>query len=150
MSQQIDVGLDENGDIPEVPRMITGIALVAQRIRRRLQRGTGEWFLDPSLGLPLLEWRQQKPPQVEQILVRLQQEIRLIPGVVSTSNFQGVHDPLARRLTISGDVTVEEEGVLSVVVMGSQDVARNTMHFSLHFYSGTIAGHLPQPSSRGL
>jgi hypothetical protein len=150
MPQQIDALLDADGDLPVVSGLVTGIDLVAQRIRLRLLRGQGEWFVDPSKGLPLLEWRQQKPPQVSQILVSLQQEIRLIPGVVSTSNFQGTHDPLTRRLTISGDVLVEEEGVLSVVVTGSQDVAHNTMHFGIHFYSNNLAGHIPQPSTRGL
>jgi hypothetical protein len=150
MSQQIDILVDDDGDLPVTPQMVTGIALVAQRIKRRLQRGTGEWFVDPSKGLPLIEWRQQKPPQVQQILFRLQQEIRLVPGVVSTSNFQGTHNPLQRSLTLSGDVLVEEEGVLSVVILGSQDVARNTMSFSLFFHSNNIAGHVPQPSSGGL
>jgi hypothetical protein len=148
---QLDAYLDPlTGDLSTIPRLVTGIDLVAQRIKRRLQRGTGEFFVDPSLGLPLIEWRQQKPPQVALILARLQAEIRLVPGVVSTQNFQGTHDPLQRSLTISGDVTVAEEGVLSVVVFGSQDVARNTMSFSIFFSSGNIAGHVPQPSARGL
>lgn len=150
MPKQIDVGLDSDGDLPAVPRMLTGIDLVAQRIRVRLQRGTGEWFLDPSVGLPLIDWRQQKPPQVSAILLRLQQEIRSIPGVVSTAKFQGTHEPLVRRLTITGEVTVEDEGTLTVVVIGSQDVARNTMHFSLNFYSNNIAGQVPRPTAWGL
>lgn len=150
MPQQVDVRLDDGGDLPAVSEMVTGIDLIAQRIRIRLHRGTGEWFLDPSLGLPLLDWRQQKPPQVSQILVALQREIRLIPGVVSTQNFQGTHEPLLRRLTITGDVLVEEEGVLSVVIVGIEGGSHNTMHFSLHFYSNNLAGLTPQPSSRGL
>lgn len=148
MPVQVDAYLDPlTGDLPEVNRLVTGMDLVAQRIRVRLQRGLQEWFLDTTVGLPLLEWRQQKPPQVQAILARLQEEIRLVPGVVSTANFSGTHEPLARRLTITGDVYVDEDSVLSVVVLGATGGgARNGMPFAIFFSSRNIQGGIPAPS----
>src|SRR5687768_5515451 len=102
---QIDAYLDpDTGDLPESGRTVTGIDLIQQRIRLRLLRGTGEWFLDPTgTGLPHIEWRQMKPPNVPLIVAQLQTEIRAVPGVVRTANFDGEHDPAARRVTITGD-----------------------------------------------
>lgn len=143
---QVDAYLDPTtGDLPEVSRLCTGIELIQQRIRMRLRRGQGEWFLDPAgTGLPLLEWRQQKPPDVAAIVGRIQAEIASIPGVVSTANFVGVHDAAARRLTVTGDVVADGGEVTSVVVTGVQDPKRNTMPFAVFFGSSAISGSIPR------
>lgn len=147
MSIQTDIGLDPvTGDLPDTTRLITGMDLIQQRIRLRLRRGLGEWFLDPlGTGLPLLEWRQMKPPDKGQIIGLIQAEIRAIPGVLSTSNWDGEHDPAARRLTLHGDVLAEDGAVTSVVVQGDLTGARNSMAFGIWFSSGNIAGGLATP-----
>lgn len=146
MPQQIDAYLDpDTGDLPVTNRLITGIELIEQRIRFRLKRATGEWFLDRSEGLPLVQWRSRKPPQVQAILRTLQQEIRLVPGVVSTQNFEATHEPLLRRLTVTGDVLVEEGQVLSIAVIGETSPARNA-HFFVSF-SRNLQGAIAAPSS---
>lgn len=147
MPIQADIALDpQTGDLVWPTRVITGLELIQQRIRTRLRRGLGEWFLDPGgVGLPLLDWRQQKPPRVQEIVSRVQQEIREIPGVTATANFVGTHDPAARRLTISGDVFYEEGGATALVVTGSTDPARNSMIFGV-FFSRNIQGAIPAPS----
>ena len=144
---QADLALDPlTGDIIFPTKLITGLALIEQRIRTRLRRGTGEWFLDPNgVGLPLLDWRQQKPPRVQEIVTRVQQELRDIPGVTATANFVGVHDPAARRLTISGDVFAADGAVTAVVVTGNTDPQRNSMIFGV-FFSRNIQGGIPAPS----
>jgi hypothetical protein len=150
MPLQIDAALDPlTGDLPPTSRFVTGIELVRQRIRLRLQRGLGEWFLDPSQGLPFLQWRQDKPPNVQSIVTRIQQEIRQVSDVLGTSNFKGTHDAVARRLTVTGDVLVQGATV-SLLVVGSADVARNSMVFSIFFASGNLAGHTAYPTVRGL
>jgi hypothetical protein len=143
---QIDAYLDPvTGDLPEVSRFITGIELVEQRIRLRLSRGLGEWFLDPDgTGLPLLEWRNQRPPDIPGILNRVQQEIRQIPGVTATKGFQGTHE--ARRLTISGDVFVATGSVTSIVVSGTS-ADRNG--FLFQFIFSRSGGPIVRPSFRG-
>jgi hypothetical protein len=148
MPQQIDAYLDpDTGDLPASSRLITGIDLIAQRIRFRLKRSQGEWFLDPSEGLPLVQWRQRKPPQVQAILQSLQGEIRLVPGVVSTANFEGTHDGLARTLTVTGDVYCEDGDVLSIAAMGGTAGARNSMSFSVSFFSRNVQGVIAAPTS---
>lgn len=146
MSIQADLYLEDDGDIPEVSRFVTGIGLVRQRIRLRLRRGVGEWFLDPSVGLPLLDWRAKKPPAITEIVSRIQADIREIPGVVSTANFAGTHDPAARRLTITGDVFVDDGSVTAIVATTSTDGARNSLVFGVFFASGRVQGGPARPS----
>lgn len=149
MPIQVDTYLDPiTGDLPEVSRFCTGIELIEQRIRLRLHRGTGEWFLDPNgTGLPLLEWRQMKPPDVQAIVGRLQQELRAIPGVTATRGWTGTHDHAARRLTVSGDVVVADGQVTALVVTAPTDVARNAFYFQLFFSRGV--GSIVRPAFRG-
>lgn len=143
----IDAYLDPaTGDLPEVNRVCTGIELIQQRIRRRLRRGTGEWFLDPSVGLPLIAWRDIKPPPEAVIVSQIQAEIRAVPGVVATRNFASAFDPATRRLTVTGDVIVAAQQVTSIVVIGSS-AAHNTMSFGVFFSSGSITGGIPRPTS---
>lgn len=145
---QIDALLDDDGDLPEVSQFVTSVELIQQRIRRRLRRGTGEWFLDPDgVGLPLIAWRQQKPPQVAQILSQVQAEIREVPGVIATANFDAIHDTAARRLSIFGDVLVDDGSVTSIRVTGPTDASHNTMPFAVFFTSGSIRGGIPRPST---
>lgn len=146
MPVQSDVYMDPaTGDLPEVSRFTTGIELVEQRIRLRLRRGVGEWFLDPGgTGLPLIEWREAKPPDVAAIVSRVQTEIREIPGVSATKNFDGVHDSAARRLTISGDVLVDVGSVTTIVISAPTDPARNTFLFQIFFTRGS--GPIVRPS----
>jgi hypothetical protein len=147
MSIQADIALDPlTGDLVWPTKLLTGLDLIQQRIRTRLRRGLGEWFLDPNgVGLPLLDWRQQKPPRVQEIVSRVQSEIRAIPGVTATANFVGTHDAAARRLTISGDVFAADGAVTALVVTGTTDPARNSMIFGL-FFSRNVQGGIPSPS----
>lgn len=135
MAVQVDAQLDPvTGDLPEISSFATGIALIEQRIRLRLMRGLGEWFLDPNgVGLPLIEWRQMKPPDVAAIVQQIQIEIREVPGVIETRNFDGVHDSRTRSLTVSGDVIVADLGVTSIVVIAPQDPLRNAFQFQIFF-----------------
>lgn len=150
MTVELDAYIDPTtGDLPEASRLITGLDLIQQRIRRRLLRGTGEYFLDPvNVGLPLIAWRNTKPPNVALIVARIQAEILDVPGVISTANFVGVHDAAAHRLTISGDVLANDGAVTAVVVTGLTAGARNTMSFGVYFASGNIRGGIPHPSHR--
>jgi hypothetical protein len=151
MSAQVDIGLDpDTGDLPALPALITGIALIEQRIKRRLRTGLGEWFLDPAgVGLPLLVWRQQKPPDLTVIVQRVQQEIRDIPGVSRTENFVGVHDPAARRVTVSGDVFAADGSVTSAIVTATSDAARNAWFFSIFFSRASGVGPIVRSGLRG-
>lgn len=151
MMVQADLLLDPTtGDLQVVSQFVTGIPLIEQRIRLRLRRGTQEWFLDPNgTGLPLLEWRQAKPPNVTEIAGRIQAEIRAVPGVVATQNWTGTHDPAARRVTVSGDVIVAD-GTVTTVLVTATEGSHNGFVFGVFFPgSGRIRGGGPAPISTG-
>lgn len=148
---EIDAALDANGDLAEVSRFVTGIPLIEQRIRLRLQRGTGEWFLDPDgVGLPLIAWREQKPPDLDAISVRIQQEIAAVPGVVRLENFEALHDPTLRRVTVRGDVFVNEEDSTTFVVVAGDTPVRNFSILAIQFPSRSISGAVARPTAAGL
>ncbi|HZI43959.1 MAG TPA: hypothetical protein VFD53_02000 [Ilumatobacter sp.] len=151
MTVQVDTLLDPvTGDLQDVSQFVTGIALIEQRIRLRLRRGTGEWFLDPSVGLPLIPWRERKPPNVTEMSSLVQAEIRRVPGVVATQNWTGVHDPAARRVTLSGDVIVSDGTVTTVLVTGVEGAGHNGYIFGVFFNgSNRIVGGGPARPSTG-
>lgn len=146
----VDAYLDPtSGDLPEISRLCTGLDLIQQRIRLRLNRGVGEYFLDPvNVGLPLIEWREQKPPQLGAIQRRIEDEIRQVPGVVRTQDFVATHDAGARRVTVTGNVIVDTGEVTAIVATAAGDVVRNSMSFGVQFSSNNIRGAAPRPSSR--
>ena len=138
---QYDAQLDADGDFPLASKIISGADLVLQRIRLRLQRGTGEWFIDPvNVGLPLIEWKGTKPAPVESIVARIQNEIRQIPDVVSTVNFTGTYEQSTRKVTITGDVIITNGSAVGVVLISADRPKRNTMSFGVFFSSGRIPG----------
>lgn len=77
-----DVQLDEHGDLPALTRHVSGVDLIRQRIKTRLQTFAGEWFLDERRGLPYLEWKQARPADVAPIRARLRRDIVTTPGVI--------------------------------------------------------------------
>jgi hypothetical protein len=121
---RIDLALDADGDLPLVPRHITGIPLVLQRIRRRLRVFAGEWVLNTSQGLPYLAWRQTKPAPTEAIAARIRVELEQTPGVVRIDSCAASLDVATRTVRISARGVVEDPdtGELASVAIGVDDV----------------------------
>ena len=105
---RIDLALDETGDLPLVPRHITGIPLVLQRIRRRLRVFAGEWVLDTSQGLPYLAWRQTKPAPIEAIAARIRVELEQTPGVVRIDTCAASLDVATRTVRVDARGVVQD------------------------------------------
>lgn len=105
---RIDLQLDADGDLPLVPRHITGIPLVLQRIRRRLLVFAGEWVLDTSQGLPYLAWRQTQPAPVEAIAARIRVELEQTPGVVRIDTCAAALEVATRTVRITARGVVED------------------------------------------
>lgn len=105
---RIDLQLDETGDLPLVPRHITGIPLVLQRIRRRLLVFEGEWVLDVTQGLPYLAWRQTKPAPLDAIAARIRTELEQTPGVVRVDTCAAALDAATRRVRITARGVVQD------------------------------------------
>jgi len=132
------------GDLPQVSRLTSGVELIEQRIRLRLQRGLDEWFLDPTAGLPLIAWREQKPPDLAQIVALTQREIRAVPGVTTTVDFVAVHDNATRAVTVTGTALYDTEGASTVLVVCPPPTERNTSPWTVHITSRRINGLTPQ------
>ena len=88
MKKYYDIQLDDEGDLPLIPIHTSGIEAVAQRVEIRLRIFFGEWFLDERRGLPWLEWKQQKPPNIDVIRERVRSEIRQARGVVRVESLE--------------------------------------------------------------
>lgn len=105
---RIDLALDETGDLPLVPRHITGIPLVLQRVQRRLRVFAGEWVLDVTQGLPYLAWRQAKPAPTEAIAARIRTELEGVPGVVRIDTCAALLEVAPRTVRVTARGVVQD------------------------------------------
>lgn len=111
-----DIALTASGDLDLSTgsvRLVEGIAAVAQRIRIRLRRFRGEWFLDVNAGVPYFQdilSRKYKQALVEGIL---RSEILSTPGVLSILEFALDFDGRTRTLSLNFRV-LTEDGPLDV------------------------------------
>ncbi len=100
-----DIGLDpDTGDLPTISSLISGIDLVAQRVRIRLGLIKGDSVRDKSLGLPWVDWMSTKPVRLRDIETQTRLAVESVPGVVRTENWTATHDPQTRSVTLSGQV----------------------------------------------
>lgn len=116
MSAVYDVGFDENGDLPAFTRHITGADLVEQRIQVRLGTFLGEWILDQHAGLPFVDWRASKPPDVDSINAVIQTEIEDTPGVLRVDELVTTFDASSHTVSTVGRVIVDDESATEIPV----------------------------------
>lgn len=109
-----------DGDIRLYMELATGDAVTLQAARRRLLTfgphriaptdGTppivrdGEWILDGSVGMPLLNWRAQKPPNLQEIRAFVFAELAGVDGVESVLSVQAVFDIEAERVVVTARI----------------------------------------------
>ena len=96
------------GDMRIPTRLITGADLVVQRARVRLGTFFAEYILDQFVGLPFLEWQQQKPPDLAAIGAVIFAEMSETPGVVRVVDFAVTFDNSSRTLRAAGNVVIED------------------------------------------
>lgn len=113
-----DLLLDDSGDIGTPPRPATGLALIKQRILRRLRTIEGEWFLDPTVGLPYLDWIATKPSPVAQIAAAMREAVETVPGVIYVEEWAAVHDPETRTVSVTGVVITATDDALTLRIEG--------------------------------
>lgn len=117
MSALFDVGLDPlTGDLPEFTRHITGADLVKQRIRARLLTFLGEWLLDRFAGIPYVDWRMLKDPDLDAIGAFIQAEILDVVGVLRIDEFAISLTISTRTVAITARVIVDDENETSIPV----------------------------------
>lgn len=119
-SATYDLAEGADGDILTLSRLVTGIDLTMQRVRRRLDRFLGDCILDASVGLPYFEWSQQKPPQTQAIGARLRAEIESTPGVSGVTDWTSDFDRATRALSYTGVVHTEDgDATLTITPFGA-------------------------------
>jgi hypothetical protein len=111
-----DILLDDDGDLPAHPMHGTGLDLLVQRIDRRVRIHRGEWMLDASVGLPFVQFRAQKPPQVEAIGALIRREIEDVPGVTRVETITGTYDQAQQHLSYEARVLIEGDAAVELVV----------------------------------
>lgn len=116
----IDVGL-VNGDLIEQNRWIIQQDRIIQGIEIRLGRFRGEWFLDPSTGLPWMEWLGQRSLNPNTVLSQVRAEILRASGVVGIDRLE--FNRSGTSATIEADIRIETEDqtptVLGISVSGT-------------------------------
>lgn len=134
----VDVELDQNGDIGAITRHITGIPLVLQRVKIRLQTFLGEWILDQTVGLPFLAFAEQKPPDVNGISAVVQATIVSVPGVNRIRSFTGGFNNLTRQLVFDGQIVLDDEQVVETAIVLFPGLGNSTPAVIMFTQSGSI------------
>jgi len=132
------------GDMRIPTRLVTGPALTLQRVRVRFQTFFGEVLLNRFVGLPFIEWRQQKPPDLVAIGSVLLAELAGTPGVIRVTDFDTTFDNVTRLIRVIGVAVIEdidpanETAVAFAVSIGAGNTTPAVISF--HPTSGRIAG----------
>jgi len=136
----VDVGLDPaTGDLPAQPVLISGSALGFQRVENECRLIEGEWFLDLTRGLPLVEWLTTKGLDTVSVLARLEATLRGVPGVVTTFNSSAAF--VGADLQIRMDIQFDDGAVETLAIETAPTaVAANGTPFLVFFRSGAIPG----------
>lgn len=120
MTVRFDVLLDPiTGDLPLSPIMSNGIEKIGQSAKIITSLHKGEAIFDTSVGLPYLEWLQQKPIRVSEISDHVKREILRLEGVVRISQWLEEFNPITLKMTITGRIVVEDESEFQISVIPS-------------------------------
>ncbi len=137
MSAAVDIGLVDD-DLPDVPVLITGLALIEQLIASTVNLFLGEWYLDERVGLPIVEWVTEKAPDVPAIVARLELEVGKIPGVRRTERAVGVLE--GRTIRVELVVVTDAGDTTQLSILQDTTGLRNGSPFALYFRSNRISG----------
>jgi hypothetical protein len=97
-------------------RWITGPEKIVQAVTIRLGRFRGEWLLDPSSGLPWMEWVGKKKLTEREVLEQVRFEILRTTGVLGINNLSFVQTGTDGVLT--GEILIADPVNQSTTVFG--------------------------------
>ena len=139
MTTFFDIELGADGDLLPVNQLISGDALIRQRILNRLRTFTLDWFLDTSVGIDYLGFISVKTP-VEVITEAMRVEISEVPGVASV-DLTGTFDNVEQRYIITGDVGISTDpadaDLVTITIVSPE--RGNSIPWAAFFGSGRIA-----------
>lgn len=97
-----DLTLDSSGNIATLSRDWS--ALLAQRIKTRLQTFRGELYLDRSAGVPYFEEVLKKHPDVQRVRDLLLTQVATIPGVQKVLSMELTLDDSTRTFFVNYEI----------------------------------------------
>lgn len=120
----MDILLDQtSGDAvfyngPAVNAVVTDfVAVVVQRIYIRLASFQGEWWVDPTYGVPYLQQVYTKVKNKTNIDIIIQEQILSVEGVQSILEFTSSLDNATRRYSCSFNVLTTQNTPTGVITL---------------------------------
>ena len=99
----------ENGDLPALCRLSSGVEHILQRVEIRIRTVYGEWFLDKSVGIPWPEWLSDPAVSLDVISARLRAEVESTPGVSAVTTWSATRSGRAISIEATFRVDTSEE-----------------------------------------
>jgi hypothetical protein len=117
MTTYFDFGLDADGDL-EVSdigelTLLTGKALVAQRLKCRFASIQGEWFYDSSWGIDYTNQIFVRAPNFATVRLLLLDQVTECPGVRQVTKFELDYDKVTSELSLDLEVLTDEGETLA-------------------------------------
>jgi hypothetical protein len=81
--------------------LVSGLEAIRQNVRQRLLFFQGEWFLDPTVGLPWFQRILVKIPDVRTLASVFKSEIENTPGVDSVTSLVLDYDKKTRTVSVT-------------------------------------------------
>ena len=114
----MDLLLNAAGDLDlstNDAQLVDGIEAVRQELQIRYRFFLGEWFLDPTEGVPYIRDVLKKAPNEAQVRAMLAQVAQSTPGVASVDGIELDLDSGTRTLTVSLQLGADISGELTYV-----------------------------------
>lgn len=114
----MDLLLDTAGDLDLTTndfQLVDGVDAVRQELQIRYRFFLGEWFLDPTEGVPYVRDVLKKAPNEAQVRALLIEVARTTPGVAAVDNIELDLDVATRTLTVQLDLQADVSGELVYV-----------------------------------
>lgn len=114
----MDLLLDTAGDLDLSTndlQLVDGVEAIRQELQIRYRFFLGEWFLDPTEGVPYIRDVLKKSPNESQVRAMLAEVARSTPGVAQVDGIDLDLDNATRTLTVSLQLTADIEGEIAYV-----------------------------------
>jgi len=111
-----DIGIDTTtGDLKFVDGDLQLVVDPVQAIRIRLLTILGEWFLDPTIGIPYFTNIFVKNPNLDLIRSIFTNEIINTPGVLEVTQMTLDYDVNTRSLTVNWAANTDEDELSDIL-----------------------------------
>lgn len=125
----VDIRLTDDGDLFSQNGFIRGEAEIIQAVKIRIRRHLGEWVLDPSAGIPYVEWTEGTSTVVDETIEDvIRSEVEDVQGVLEVLSITAELNALDETYRIEANVLIEaddpEETRVQAQIIDSGGVAR--------------------------